>query len=117
MNRSRMRTAWRYAAVAAIAVGLLAGPAAAACTACCPTSDVSRLAAAPSCCGDCDTSMTRSPDAASEVIKSAAAPFPVLLAAAPAAPEPATRPASHTLRPADARVRSGPGSASTPLRL
>jgi hypothetical protein len=120
MKRGEARRWWHRAAAAAIALGLLGllgGPAAAACTACCPVSDAPSFIAAPACCGDCATSMTRSPELASAVIKSVAAPFPLPLAGAGAAHEPAPRTDPGTPSHIDVRVRSGPGSARTPLRL
>jgi hypothetical protein len=112
-----MRIWRRRAAVAAIALGLLGGPAAVACTACCPTSDVASIVDAPACCGDCAPGLSRSPEPASAVIQSVAAAFPSLLAEAPAVHERAPLAASRTCPHVDVRVRSGPGSASTPLRL
>jgi hypothetical protein len=118
MSRTAKSSWMRAAVLAAIALGLLAGPAAAACTACCPSSDDAQIAvSAPACCGDCRPSVARSQEPGSAAVKSVPAPAPLLLADAPSPPVAAPRSTRLSDRDVASRTRLGPGLSSPPLRL
>jgi len=113
------RAKWvRRAAVLAVAIGLFAGPAAAACTACCPDPGAPQVVVAtPACCGDCGPSVGRGPEPASTTAKTFATPTPLLLADTPS-PNAAGRPSTPLLWCTIERcARLGPGAATPPLRL
>lgn len=107
----------RSVAAAIVALALLAGPSLGACGDCCPAAPVPlSVSAAPSCCGDCETTVGRSPD---PVSLAEASPSPILAAAAPLffvvpAPPP---PASAALFIAPASGASAPLPPPRPLRL
>jgi hypothetical protein len=119
MMKRRLTNVTRIALVTAIAFGLLAGPAAAACVSCCPQPTAeAAFVATPPCCGHCGPTVAPSTETAPQIVKSAPTP---------AAPQLGVDAASHpsellawaamsVQRPAGAARRSS-SLLLTPLRL
>jgi len=118
MTRLRIAGVSRAVLLAAIALGLLAGPVAAACVSCCPASgDPATIVAPPACCGDCSSSVAPVRQPSSQILPGLA-PIALLLlsmplAAAAAMPPPAAIPHSAP----QPQTRCGPPGALVPLRL
>jgi len=118
MTRLRIARASRAGLLAALALGLLAGPAAAACTSCCPEAgDPISVVSVPACCGDCSASMEPSAQPSTQTVRGVVTIASPLLALPLDAGDSTPRPAAILHAVPEPRARCGPAAALAPLRL